>query len=62
MLGCTWNDSEAEIALRQLQMKEQSQQKSRVDNPKRIKKLRESALARLALKRIVSTARTSETI
>jgi hypothetical protein len=61
MLDCTWNDSEAETALRRLLLKEQKQQKLLASNPKISQKLRESALARLALKRIVGVASTSST-
>jgi hypothetical protein len=56
MLDCTWNDSEAATAVSRLLLKEQMQQKLLAANPKRIEKLRETALVRLALKRIAGTA------
>lgn len=56
MLECTWNDSEADTALRRLLLKEQMQQKLLATSPKRTQKLREAALVRLALKRIAGTA------
>jgi len=62
MLECTWNDSEAETALRRLLLNEQKHQKLLASNPKMSRKLRESALARLALKRIAGTTSTSSTL
>lgn len=56
MLECTWNDTEADTALRRLLLKEQMQQKLRAPDPKKIEKLRETALVRLALRRIAGTA------
>jgi ABC-type transport system involved in cytochrome bd biosynthesis fused ATPase/permease subunit len=56
MLDCTWNDSEAATAVSRLLLKEQMQEKLLAANPKRIEKLRETALVRLALKRIAGTA------
>jgi hypothetical protein len=57
MLACTWNDSEAATAVSRLLLKEQMQQKLlAANNPKRTEKLRETALVRLALKRIAGTA------
>ncbi len=56
MLECTWNDSEADTALRRLLLKDQMRQKLLAANPKKTQKLRETALVRLALKRIAGTA------
>jgi hypothetical protein len=62
MLECTWNDSEAETALRRLQIHEQKQQKPTANNPKITRKPPQSALARLALKRIAGAESTSNTL
>jgi hypothetical protein len=62
MLECTWNDSESATALRRLLLKEQKQEKLLANNPKRNQKIRESALARLALKRIAGTANYHDTL
>jgi hypothetical protein len=55
MLDCTWNDMEAQTALRRMLLKEQTQQKIAVGNPKLARKERESELTRLSLKRIAGT-------
>lgn len=55
MLECTWNDTEAEYALRRLLLKEQKKQKHLADDPQLRHKLRESALSRLAPKRAGSS-------
>jgi hypothetical protein len=57
-----WNDCEAETALRRLLLKEQKQQQLMANNPKMSQKIRESALARLALKRIAGTASAGDTL
>lgn len=55
MLECTWNDTEAEIALRRLLLKEQENQKHLANDPQLRQKIRESALFRLASERIQAT-------
>ena len=56
MLECTWNDTEADTAMRRLLLKEQTEERRLANNPETSQKLRESALTRLALKRIAGTA------
>jgi hypothetical protein len=62
MLECTWNDSEAETALLRMRLNEQKQQKIAVNKPKVARKPPQSAVARLALKRIVGAAGASNTL
>jgi len=54
MLECTWNDTEAEFALRRLLLKEQKKEKQLADDPQLRHQLRESALSRLAPQRAAS--------
>lgn len=56
MLECTWNDTEAEIALRRLTLKEQKKQASLANDPTQRNKIRESTLSRLAVKSIDASA------
>jgi hypothetical protein len=50
MLDCTWNDLEAQTALRRMKLKEQKQQLA-VNHPKRKAPQRESIKTRPTLKR-----------
>lgn len=56
MLECTWNDKEAETAMRRLMLKEQKEQQLLASDPKLRKKVRDSALSRLTLKRVAGAA------
>ena len=62
MLECTWNDKEAEIALRRLLLKEQMQEKLLANDPEVKKKRREAAVSRLAIKRIAPATASSDTL
>lgn len=50
MLECTWNDDEAEIALRRMLLKEKMEQELLTRNPAWRKKIRETAASRPPVK------------
>jgi hypothetical protein len=56
MLDCTWNDLEAQTALRRMSLKEQKQQKAVAADPKSKRKQSDSAPARFELKRATGAA------
>ena len=62
MLECTWNDVEAAIALRRLMLKEQQKTESLANDAQLRTKIREAALARLALERIAAESRPADTL
>lgn len=45
MLECTWNDAEAELALRRMLLKEKKEQELLANDPQRRQKIRESVVA-----------------
>lgn len=62
MLECTWNDSEADTAMRRLLLKEKKQEKLLAQNPQRTREIRQSILARLAIERISGTTNYSDSV
>lgn len=48
MLECTWNDAEAELALRRMLLKEKNEQKLLANDPKRRQQIRESVISHAA--------------
>lgn len=62
MLECTWNDVEAEIALRRMTLKEQQKTETIAHDAQLRKKIREAALARMVLERIAAQSRSADTL
>ncbi|HTA44812.1 MAG TPA: hypothetical protein VK789_20330 [Bryobacteraceae bacterium] len=48
MLECTWNDAEAELALRRMLLKEKKEQELLANDPKRRQQIRESVVSHAA--------------
>lgn len=47
MLECTWNDAEAELALRRMLLREKKEKELLANDPERRKKIRESVISHL---------------
>ena len=48
MLECTWNDAEAELALRRMMLKEKKEQELLANDPKRRQQIREAVITHAA--------------
>lgn len=48
MLECTWNDAEAELALRRMMLKEKKEQELLANDPKRRQQIRDAVVSHAA--------------
>ena len=63
MLECTWNDAEAELALRRMLLKEKKEQELLANDPKRRQQIRESVVSHAAaMGSIADHERNSDTL
>jgi hypothetical protein len=62
MLECTWNDVEAQIALRFMMLKEREKTETLANDAQLREKTREAALARLAMERTTAESPPADTL